>query len=561
MPRTKKTSAARGSSATAARLAPYHRKRHFERTPEPDGNSSARALGAQLRFVVQAHAARQLHYDFRLELDGVLLSWSVPKGPSLQAGLRRLAVRTEDHPLDYADFEGVIPKGEYGGGTVIVWDRGTWTPEGDGQKTLAAGRMTFELHGEKLRGRFHLVRTRTADDKHENWLLFKGRDAGARDASDIVHERDESVISGRTLAQVAEQPTRVWHSNRDARSQPDAAAPTPVTRKPTKAKPTKTSPTKTKRTNDEPRAAEQTDTVALVKRLGLPFALTNLDKLLYPDEQLRKADIIAYYVTVARVMLPHVQDRPLTLVRCPNGYTKHCFYQKHANDNVPAAVLRVPIQETANSEPELYMAVRDLNGLVAMAQLGVLEIHTWGCHLAHVEQPDKLVFDLDPDPAVSWEWVVEAALDLRERLRALDLQSFVQTTGGKGLHVVAPVRTRLTWEQHKSFSLGIATALAKQHPDRYLTSMRKAERKGRIFLDYLRNGRGATAVAPYSTRARSGATVAAPISWEELSAGAKPADFNLRSMVERLSQPDPWQAYAGLKQAISAAALRSVKSR
>jgi bifunctional non-homologous end joining protein LigD len=188
----------------AARLARYQERRHFERTPEPSGREASRRRDEPI-FVVQKHAARRLHYDFRLEIDGVLVSWSVPKGPSLKAGARRLAVRTEDHPLDYADFEGVIPKGEYGGGTVIIWDHGTWCVEGDAHTQLEKGRLTFELEGQKLHGRFHLVRTRPGDNKRENWLLFKGRDAAATpsEAQEIVESAPGSVVSGLPLEEVA----------------------------------------------------------------------------------------------------------------------------------------------------------------------------------------------------------------------------------------------------------------------------------------------------------------------------------------------------------------------
>ena len=197
----------------AKRLQKYRTMRDFATTPEPSG-AAPRAASEALSFVVQKHAASHLHYDFRLELDGVLLSWSVPKGPSLQPGARRLAVRTEDHPIDYADFEGIIPKGEYGGGTVIVWDRGSWEPDGDPRQGLEKGKLTFALRGEKLAGRFHLARTKLDAGKREHWLLFKGRDASARPDSDIVGERPESAISGRTIEEVAKLPARVWHSNR-----------------------------------------------------------------------------------------------------------------------------------------------------------------------------------------------------------------------------------------------------------------------------------------------------------------------------------------------------------
>jgi bifunctional non-homologous end joining protein LigD len=558
--RAKKTSTP--SRSVSARLETYKKKRDFKRTPEPSGARKKKPADPSLRFVVQKHAASRLHYDFRLELDGVLLSWSIPKGPTLKAGLKRLAVRTEDHPLDYADFEGVIPKGEYGGGTVIVWDRGSWKPEGDAQRGVRDGRLSFELEGEKLHGRFHLVRTRLDAGKRENWLLFKSHDDAASDASDIVNERQESAISGRTLEEVRELPQRVWHSDRaerksetklkratasqdedNAKGKGKAKRSKPAAESGKRAKPAARSSSSNSNSNSKAEA-ESHDAVALVKRLPLPFGLSNLDKLLYPEQKLRKAELIAYYVTVASYMLPHVKDRPLTLVRCPNGVQGKCFFQKHIKEGAPDAVQAVEIAE--GGKPELYMAVHDLPGLIALAQLGVLEVHTWGCHRDQVEKPDKLVFDIDPDEGLEWDLVIEAAMELRERLMDVGLQSFVQTTGGKGLHVVAPVARRASWEQHKDFSHAIAQSMAKEHPDRYLTKMSKSLRKGKIFLDYLRNGRGATAIAPYSTRARAGATVATPITWDELAAGVLPSDFTIRSMADRISEleEDPWKEYA-----------------
>ncbi|MDB4972697.1 MAG: ligase, partial [Myxococcaceae bacterium] len=293
-PRAKKTGApstkaraprAEKATSVARSLAKYRSMRDFERTAEPAGNAREPASGDS--FVIQKHDASHLHYDFRLELDGVLLSWSVPKGPSLRAGERRLAVRTEDHPLDYASFEGIIPKGEYGGGTVIVWDRGRWTPEHDPHAMLKKGHLSFVLEGQKLSGRFHLVRTRRPEDKREHWLLFKGNDASASATADIVSERPESVISGRSIDDVRAAPGDVWHSNRAPKegagksAAKKAAAPAKKrgTSPAVKAAPSLGAP-------DVDTASGRHDVVQIVKRLGLPFGLTNLDKVLYPENGL-----------------------------------------------------------------------------------------------------------------------------------------------------------------------------------------------------------------------------------------------------------------------------------
>jgi bifunctional non-homologous end joining protein LigD len=548
---TKRPAARKGARAEAdigapSSLAKYQSMRDFERTAEPAGGAVDPA-SAHDSFVIQKHDASHLHYDFRLELDGVLLSWSVPKGPSLRPGERRLAVRTEDHPLEYASFEGIIPKGEYGGGTVIVWDRGTWKPEVDTkaptpEAMLKKGHFAFTLSGQKLQGRFHLVRTKKPGEKQELWLLFKGKDEHAREKSDIVSERPESALSGRTVEEVAKTPGDVWHSNRTEK---------------------KTAPKVKAAAVASAAGADRPDVVQLVKRLPLPFKLTNLDKVLYPENNLRKADLIAYYAAVASYALPHLAGRPLTLVRCPNGRAQKCFFQKQANDNVPAVVQRIDVAKQGDkksSVAEMYMAVNDLPGMVAMAQVGALELHTWGCHADQVERPDQFVFDLDPDLSLSWDAVVEAAFLVRAHLARLDLDSFVKTTGGKGLHVVVPVERKLDWDTHREFAKALADLVAREQPTRYLTNMRKDLRKGKLFIDWMRNGRGATAIAPYSTRAREGATVATPVTWEELEAGVDPLKLDVYGVIHRLEAlaADPWRDYASTKQAVSARALKAL---
>jgi bifunctional non-homologous end joining protein LigD len=529
------------------KLRTYRAKRDFSKTAEPSGKPAVPAH-EQAGFVIQKHAARRLHYDFRLEHDGVLLSWAVPKGPSLKPSDRRLAARTEDHPIEYADFEGVIPAGEYGGGAVIVWDQGTWTPESDPAEMLRKGRITFELHGQKLHGRWHLVRTRPQrpSDK-ESWLLFKSKDDAAADDRDIVEEAPASVLSGRTLEEVREAPERVWHSNRPVAENVAAGkAAAKQAHAPTKVAPRR-----------ELASSDARDITALLAHLPTKVSLTNLDKPLYPDEGITKGALVAYYATMAERMLAHVAGRPLALFRSPEGIKKKGFFQKHARDGVPDVIGRVEVQEQGGPV-EQHMFVEDADGLIALVQLGVLEVHAWGCHVDQVDKPDLLVFDFDPDPTVGWDAVVAAALRLRERLGDLGLESFVKTTGGKGLHVVAPVARRIGWDDFKDFSRGVAEQLAAEAPDRFVTSMAKRARHGKIFIDFLRNGRGATAIAAYSTRARPGATVSTPLSWAELERGVAPLDFNVLTVPGRLAQPDPWAGFHDVKQSITAAMRRRV---
>jgi bifunctional non-homologous end joining protein LigD len=534
-------------TAAAAKLAKYRSMRDFSRTAEPSGGSPRAHTGHS--FVIQQHAARRLHYDFRLELDGVLLSWSVPKGPSLSPKDRRLAVRTEDHPLDYAGFEGIIPAGQYGGGTVVVWDRGSWEPEGDARAAMEKGRLTFTLHGEKLAGRWHLVKTRGGamnDGKAENWLLFKGRDEAANDEIDVVASQPASVLSGRTLDEVAAAADHVWQSSR-------AAEPTVAARRAAKiaaaAPPT-------------PAAAPATPH-SLIEQLPLGFKLTNLDKVLYPEDGITKGDLIAYLAVVSDWALPHLRDRPLTLVRCPEGLRgrgRACFFQKHLLPGSPDAIDTVRGADS-DGKPVDWMRVHDMPGIVALAQLGTLEIHTWGAHADQLERPDLMVFDLDPDPSVAWDRVALGALELRRRLAAAGLDSFVKTTGGKGLHVVAPVRRTLDWDDFKAFTKAVVEAMQRDEPAAYTTNMAKSARKGKIFLDYLRNGRGATFVAPYSARARPGAPVAIPIGWEELAHGVDPMSFTTRTVPRRLAKlrKDPWDGIDQLAQSVTAASWRAVE--
>jgi bifunctional non-homologous end joining protein LigD len=540
------------TATPTAKLREYRAKRSFDRTPEPSGEAprargkgaNAKAAGA-LGYVIQKHAASHLHYDFRLELDGVLLSWSVPKGPTLDPGTRRLAMRTEDHPLDYADFEGIIPAGQYGGGTVIVWDRGTWTPESDAAAALKKGRLTFDLHGEKLRGRWHLVRTRPQGTR-EAWLLFKGNDDEASTTRDIVAERPESAITGRTLDDVKAAPTRVWQSNRADHG--DKKAPTLKERVAGKA-----AARAGKKAGKEPGELE-----SLVASLPVGFPLTNLDKVLYPETGTTKAAYIAYLAVMAEVMLPQLANRPLTLVRCPDGRGK-CFFQKHIKDGTPPPVKPVPIAEDDGTVSQ-YMQIDDLAGLVALAQMGALEIHTWGAHTDKVERPDLLVFDLDPDEGLAWSAVVDGAVALRARLAELGLDSWVKTTGGKGLHVVAPVERRIGWDDFKAFAKGLVEGMEAATPKLYTTNMAKARRKGKIFLDYLRNGRGATFIAPYSPRNREGAPVATPITWQELEAGVDPRSFTIATVPRRVAalRKEPWADLPAAKQTLTARARREV---
>jgi bifunctional non-homologous end joining protein LigD len=289
--------------------------------------------------------------------------------------------------------------------------------------------------------------------------------------------------------------------------------------------------------------------------------VTHPGRVVYPAQGLTKLDVIRYYLAVEDRMLPLLRGRPLTIVRCPDGEGKPCFFQKHVMRGMPKPVGKVPIREGAGATRD-YAVIDDVAGLVGLVQMNALEIHHWGARADEVEKPDMIVIDLDPDVGLSWDRVVDAALAVRDQLEELGLRSWVKTTGGKGLHVVVPFARRLEWDGIRDFALGLVERLARTAPSAYTVDALKVRRKGRIFLDWLRNGRGATAVAAYSTRARPGATVATPISWEELEKGIEPKDFTVETVPARLAgqRKDPWKGILDDPQRISAAAVKSVRS-
>ncbi|HEX9108874.1 MAG TPA: DNA ligase D, partial [Longimicrobiales bacterium] len=286
--------------------------------------------------------------------------------------------------------------------------------------------------------------------------------------------------------------------------------------------------------------------------------LSHPERVLFPAEGVTKLDLARYYLAVSEFMVPLIARRPLMLVRCPAGIAQQCFFQKHANDQVPRAVARVDVPEKDGKGSCMY--VSSLEGVLALLNLGALELHTWGCREDRVDRPDRLVFDLDPVPSVRWEGVVELALVMKQYLESLGLRSFPKTTGGKGLHIVVPLTRRSSWDEVTAFARGFAQRIADAAPGRYTLNMSKARRKGRIFIDYLRNARGATAVEAYSVRARAGAPVSTPVRWEEVGPKLRPDQWTAVNFEERLRslKADPWEGYAETKQALTAALLREV---
>jgi bifunctional non-homologous end joining protein LigD len=284
--------------------------------------------------------------------------------------------------------------------------------------------------------------------------------------------------------------------------------------------------------------------------------ITHPKRVLYPGEKVTKRSLIEYYVAVADRILPHVAGRPMSLVRCPEGAGGECFFQKHASPGFPDALKQIQIRDKSGKQPYIY--IEDAAGLAAAVQMGVLELHIWGSHVDTLDQPDRIVFDFDPDEALQFGMVKDAAREMRERLDALGLVSFVMASGGKGLHVVAPLRPKHGWDDVKGFAEAMARTLAAESPDRYLADMSKAKRKGRIFVDYLRNGRGATAIAPFSSRARKGAPVAWPLSWKALATleNAHPVSVSDAVAVLKKQRADPWKGYFEVDQILPLDKLR-----
>ncbi len=788
-------------------LAEYAKKRDFARTNEPAGGKLKSAGGM---FVVHKHAASRLHYDFRLEHDGVLMSWAVPQGPSLDPTVKRLAVRTENHPLEYGSFEGVIPKGEYGAGAVIIWDTGKVRWLNPPEATMPVGKLEFVLAGERLKGEFHLVRMKPREgERGENWLLLKSRDAFVADA-DPAARALTSVKTGRTVEDLKATGGRVWSKGSERATNTQAApkwefvAPalcTPVELPPAADKwlheikydgyrlqaavsggavklytrtgldwtarfariadalaalnlkhalidgevavadasgrtdfgalqrslengeakgvsyfafdllaedeedlrklpllerkarlakllkaaraPIQLSPRvegngpavfeafrdkglegvvskradsayRSGRTNiwlkakclnerefvilgfqPSPRRAfasllladreagkltyrgnvgtgftdktlkALSDGMAKLARakpalavppeaargakwvepklvaqvryadltadglvrhgvfLGLRgdkpaeevrlenerpalksrVRLTNPSRVLFADAQVTKAEYAAYLEAAAPRMGPHAFGRPVSLVRAPDGADGQTFFQKHAMAGAPKEIETVTVSE-ANGERVNYLTLPNGDALVACAQMSGLEIHLWGARNETQDKPDRLVFDLDPDEDLDFAQVRRAAFDIKALLDSADLPSFALLTGGKGLHIVLNLKRRHSWDEVKSFAADFAGQVAALDRKRFVATMSKAKRKGKIFIDHFRNHRGATAIAPYSARARGTAPIAAPVSWVELRSIASAAAFKLRDMSARLAEPDPWSVYA-----------------
>ncbi len=536
-------------------LTDYRKKRDFKRTPEPRGAREHPSADRGGLYVIQKHAASRLHYDLRLEHRGVLKSWAVPKGPSLNPKDKRLAVEVEDHPVEYAAFEGVIPEGQYGAGTVLLWDRGRWIPEGDPEKAFRQGKLGFRLEGEKLRGSWALVRLR-GDDGKPNWLLIKAPDETARPHGDITMERPESVATGRDLAGVAGNTTaKTWHSDRPAEPEPVVL--------PGHAKP-RNKPPKA----DEPRPPVREARVALHEgkiiqktiaelegieerggdgRLHLPggdtLEVTNLTKVFWPGLGITKGGLLRHYARVSPYLLPAVQDRPLVMRRFPNGITGKAFYQQRAPQDVPRGV-RVEVVQGDEDVPGRLVG-GSLKTLLYMAQLAVIAQDPWVSRVRTPDLPDHVALDLDPMPDVPWSQVLDVARWCHDELQRIGVPAWPKTSGASGLHIYIPLPPKTSYESGRLLCEVIAAIIARRHP-RAATVKRAVHARGRtVYVDYLQNMRGKTLATAYSVRASEFAGVSTPLTWDEVHRGVDTRDFTIQTIAARLQQVgDLW---AGLR--------------
>jgi bifunctional non-homologous end joining protein LigD len=510
-------------AAAKDKLSKYRAKRDFGKTPEPAGGTRHAADGAR-RFVVQRHRARRLHYDLRFEIDGVLVSWAVPKGPTLDPKVRRAAFHVEDHPLEYFDFEGVIPAGEYGGGDVIVWDAGTWEPykTGNPRRELAAGELHAELFGEKLRGHFVLVRTKQNEDE---WLLLHKRDDFAVPGWN-AEDHPKSVLSGRTNDQVKADPDRMWRSD-----QPAARA--SVLLKPDAVEPVSAA---------ELRELDRMKSDGSWAVYGRELHVTNLDKVLFPartkrERPVTKRDLIGYAAQIAPTILPYLRGRALNMHRYPNGAQSKGFWHKEVPSHAPDWLPRWDNPDADPGETHTYLVVDEPAALVWAANFGALEWHAWTSRVEHPQQPTYALIDLDPGTSTKWSELVELARLHRTALEHVGVRALPKLTGRRGIQIWIPIKPGPSFDDTRAWVEQLSKAVGGVLPELVSWKWQVSDRQGLARLDYTQNAINKTLVAPYSPRPAPGAPVSAPIDWDELDdPKLRPDRFTMRTIFRRLDE-------------------------
>jgi bifunctional non-homologous end joining protein LigD len=532
-------------AARPDRLATYRTKRSFGATPEPKGAARRATSTLGGRFVVQRHRASRLHYDLRLEVDGVLASWAVPKGPTLDPTVRRQAIHVEDHPLEYFEFEGVIPKGEYGGGDVIVWDWGQWSPakKADPAAAIADGELHFDLEGEKLRGRFVLVRTDDASGASgkEKWLLLHKHDELAVEGWDPeAHPR--SVKTGRTNDEVAAAPDARWRSGRPA-GEAEEQLRVEV-------------PTWTPATDAELAALSELGKEGEWELQGRVLRVTNLDKVLFParsgEAAVTKRELIGYAARIGPWMLPYLWDRPVNLHRYPNGAGKPGFWHKEVPAHAPEWLNRWHNEDAAEDETQWYAVADSVPALAWLANFGAIELNPWTSSVRDSHEPTWALIDVDPGPDTTWDELLLLAGLYRTALDHLGVVGQPKVTGKRGIQVWVPIATGYTFDDTRAWVESISRAIGSTVPELVSWKWTKADRNGLARLDYTQNAINKTLIAPFSPRPAAGAPVSVPIEWDELEDDSlRPDRWTMRSVFGRLdAKGDPLRPLIGRQQAL-----------
>jgi bifunctional non-homologous end joining protein LigD len=508
-----------------APLAAYKSKRDFDRTPEPAGAAPQSPLAGPRRFVVQRHRARRLHYDLRFEIDGVLASWAVPRGPTLDPKVKRLAVHVEDHPIEYLEFEGVIPSGEYGGGDVIVWDLGTWEPHetDDPAAAVAAGELHADVAGEKLQGRLVLIHSTGRRWESDQWLLLHKDDEYAVPGWN-PEDYPESVLSGRTNEQVAADPDRIWRSDLPPAVASIALRPMPI------AGPS----------DAELAALDELGAEGRWHVYGRDLRLTNLDKELFParpgEQPVTKRELIRYAARIAPVILPYLAGRPLNMHRFPGGAGQPGFWHKQLPEHAPDWIPRWHNPEAERGKTTTYLVVDEAAALIWAANFGALEWHAWTARADHPHNPSYALIDIDPGSATSWDDVLVLARLHRTALEHLGVRAAPKVTGRHGIQIWIPVAEGVTYEDTRTWVQQLSKTIGAVVPELVSWKWDVRERGGLARLDYTQNVSNKTLVAPYSPRAAPGAPVSAPIAWEELDDPAlRPDGFTIRTIMDRVA--------------------------